>query len=208
MKTYLSAAAAIAVVSALSAQAGTIDFTDPAFASTFPAFGDQSEATLEIDGVNFTFLPTARGTDGFRQAFDDTGLSFGLPGNGMNTLQVIADQDVTYTSLTAEDRTLLNNSTGALFNIQDNGVFVVQDLALPTTFAEVDFNDLSLSAGDVLTIQFSFEARQGFNVLFSSAVLGSLAFETDAGVDPIPLPAGLPLMLGGLGAFAWMRSKS
>ena len=187
---------------------GTIDFTDAAFASTFPAVGDQSVAMVEVDGVNFTIAADARGTDGFRQSFDDAGLSFGVPGNGMNFIDIVADEDVTFTSLVGEDRTLLNRSSAAQFNLLVDGAFIVTELGFPTSFANVDFADIAVDAGETFRIAFSFEARPDFNAIFANAVLGSLDFETAAVQPPaVPLPAGLPLMLAGFGAFAWMRRK-
>lgn len=57
----------------------------------------------------------------------------------------------------------------------------------PNAFTALDFGG---AIGDQLVISFS-----------ASGALG----EFDA--SPVPLPAGLPLLLGGIGAFAWMKRR-
>ena len=72
------------------AAASTLDFSTATYASTF----GPNTANDTVDGVNFTITATARGTDGFRQS--SGGLQFGVPGNGMYSIAIVADQDLQY----------------------------------------------------------------------------------------------------------------
>lgn len=40
-----------------------------------------------------------------------------------------------------------------------------------------------------------------------SAKIRKVVIDTGGDIDPIPLPAGMPLLLAGMGAFAWMRRR-
>lgn len=57
---------------------------------------------------------------------------------------------------------------------------------------EFTFLDFGGAIGDKLVVDFS-----------DSGAVG----EFDAAVSVVPVPAGLPLMLGGIGAFAWMKRR-
>lgn len=65
-----------------------------------------------------------------------------------------------------------------------------------------DNSPVSLAAGTI----YSFDINETGAVV--QAGIASMDLTVAAAIDPIPLPAGLPLMLVGLGAFAWMRRKS
>ena len=146
IKRALSALAL--VLAGGAAQAGTLDFTDAAFASTFPGFGaGNSTASVMVDGALFTVEATdARGTNGFRQ--NANGLSFGLPGNGMNIITITADKDVLFSSLFGVDTTNLTRSTPMRFDATAGGVSVFEDLAIPASAGTVDFADFTLKQGD------------------------------------------------------------
>jgi hypothetical protein len=205
MKYLLGAALALGL-GTFSAQAASIDFTDSAFGTTFPASGDPaSTASVAVDGVNFVVTAEARGTDGFRQSFDSAGLSFGLPGNGMFSISIVADTDVTYESFFGENRTQSGFSTPQLFNLLAGGSMVDTGLSFGTSFGTVDFADLFVAAGTAFVIDVDFTARSGYNSIYAQAILGSLDFSK--AMAPIPLPAGLPLLLLGLGGLALVRKK-
>ncbi|WP_135507366.1 VPLPA-CTERM sorting domain-containing protein [Roseovarius aestuariivivens] len=183
-----------------------------AFDSTFPASGDPaSTAAVSVDGVNFTVTATsARGTNGFRRPGDDAGLQFGLPGNGMNVITIVADQDVTFTSLTGEDLSLSNFTTPMQFNGTAGSLVAFTGIQFPSSLGIVDFTDFTLTSGDALIFAADYSARPGFSVIDATAVLSSLDFSKTVTGGPgaqIPLPAGLPLLLTGLGVLGLARRR-
>jgi len=199
------------VIAGAAVQAGTLDFAGSEFATTFPQAGDpDSVANVTVDGVDFTVTAQARGTNGFRQNSD--GLGFGVPGNGMYSISIVASADVMFESLTGIDRAILSRTTASRFDGTAGGVGVFDDLAIPTALGSVDFADFTLTAGDVFNLAYDFTDRTGFNSIFASATISGLSFSkvvTDPGTNPnaVPLPAGMPLLLAGLGAFAWVRRR-
>ena len=210
----LTSALVAGCLAAGAANAAQIDFTTSDFASTFPQAGDPaSTANVTIGGVEFTITASARGTDGFRQSFDDTGLSFGLPGNGMTQISIVADSDVTYTDITGEDRTNTQFSEPQLGDLLLDGVVVEDNFSFADSFATLNFDDISVTAGQTFVVAADFSPPQTYlyNPIFALFVLGSLGFEVaDEPVDPttpVPLPAGLPLLLAGLGALGIAKRR-
>lgn len=207
-KLVFAACAAMSIGGA--AQAASLDFTDAAFASTFPSSGVTSTATSIVDGVTFTVEATdARGVNGFRQ--DANGLRFGVPGNGMYTITISADQDVTFESMSGIDTSLRARTTSMLFDAYiTGGAMVLSDVAFPETSGTVDFADFDLDAGESLVFAADFSARTGFSSIFASAALTSFSFSKATTPQPsaVPLPAGMPLLLAALGSFAWIRRRS
>lgn len=209
MKTLMSALVA-GVMAAGAVNAAEIDFTDAAFATTFPGVFDQTVATVEVDGVEFTIAAFARGTNGFRQTFDSAGLNFGVGGNGMSAIAITANADVTYTAATGADRSIASFSSGMLFDLDVDGMVALTGLAFGTTSSTIAFPEIAVGAGTEFLFYADFSARAGFDSLFASAVLSGLTFETETITDPttpVPLPAGLPLMLAGLGALGIVKRR-
>lgn len=208
-------AAAWVVASAVQSSAGALDFTDPAFFSTFPSAGSSSEASVTVDGVTFVVQATAAvGSNGFRQDVD--GLRFGIPGNGMQIITVTADQDVVFESMTGSDTSLVTGTLPIRFDgVLDDGAAgvasVIDGLSFGPTRGALDFSDFTLSFGDAFAFSADQTARPGYNALFAGAFLTSFAFSLPAKTvaAPVPLPSGWPLMLAGLGALVLMsRRKS
>ena len=197
-----------AIFLAGSASAATLDLTDPAFANSFPSGGATDSASVTVDGVTFTVEATsARGVNGFRQ--NGTGLYFGIGGNGMNIISITASEDVVFEGITGRDTSLSSRTTPSRYDGSVEGLAVFTDLSLPTTLGTVDFADFTLTQGDTFALAFDFEARTGFSAVFASAAVSGFEFSTigDSSVSAVPLPAGLPLLVAGLGAFGWIRRK-
>lgn len=185
--------------------------------SSLPAWA--SAATIDIDAAGYEL---ASGSD---KTVSITGDGFGIEGGSFDpfvgltvfdggTLTAFSSFDVTSASqyvlgfvsdafstdtatalVGATDVSLMDGAIEVLFeNFTGTGVYAGVD-ALLVTYANANLTtdasgglvDFSDDAGDTSTLRV-----QGLN-----------------DVAPIPLPAGLPLMLGGLACFAWIgRRKS
>lgn len=202
MRHYILSAAAILIAAA--AQASTVDFSDSAFATTFDGIGATSYAT---DGVTFSFSATSQGIDGYRQVAGD-GLNFGVPGNGMRSIAFTADQDINVESLFGHGHTLTSFAGQLPFDIARDGVMLFDNFEFASASDETNSfggSPIFLSAGSTLSITVDFDALNGSPV-FASAVLKSLDFSV-ADIPAVPLPAGAPLLLGGLASFAALRRR-
>lgn len=198
MKTTLLSAAAICVAYAGGANAASIDFTDAFTVVTPSAIPSAPLVITEVsEGVTFTISATARGVDRFVQG--SNGLNFGIPGNGMNSLSLVANQDVSFTGFTGRDNfaTLTGSPSyealiGGVLASSGNGV-------TGSALTGYSFNSgpLALSAGQSFLFQ-----PEAFGVLIGGAI-ASLEFEVAA----VPLPAGLPMMLAGLGLLGLKRKR-
>ena len=209
-KIVASGASAVLLSFGFAGGAGAIplDFTTATYAPTV----DGLSVSDTVAGVNFVITPTARGADGFRQD-GRGGLSFGVPGNGMYTISIVADQDLMYNSMTGIGHGF--NQVGQLpFDIAVGGTEVSGDnMFAPAPHFSVAFETvsfaggpISVAAGQTFLFGVDFVALAGSPVL-ASALVRSLDFSTSPGISPIPLPAGLPLLIGGIGALAVLRRK-
>lgn len=201
MKTFATTLAA-GVFTAAFAQAATLDFTTAPFAtSTVPT------TSATVDGVNFSFVATARGADGFRQG--SGGLSFGVPGNGMYSISIVADQDLVFNSMTGGGHSLTSFADQLPFDVSVEGTDVADDLMFDSfatqtlTFAAAP---VSVSAGEAFLIAVDFDALVGSS-FYASARNGSIDFDL-ASAPAVPLPAGLPLMIGAFAGLGALRRKS
>ena len=189
------------------AQAATLDFTTATYNSTF----GPNVVTDTVDGVTFTITATARGVDGFRQSFD-RGLSFGVPGNGMYGLMIEADQDVVFNSFDGRGHGFPQFAGQLPFTIGLDGA----PASAPFSFASVAMETLgfpngpiALDAGRKLLFNVDFGSLTG-SYFYAQAVIKSFDFNrVIPNVSAVPLPAGLALMLTGLGffGFAGRRKK-
>lgn len=199
MKTFATTLAA-GVFTAAFAQAATLDFTTAPFVtSTVPT------TSATVDGVNFSFVATARGADGFRQG--SGGLSFGVPGNGMYSISIVADQDMVFNSMTGGGHSLTSFAGQLPFDVSVEGTDVADDLMFASSATQtLSFAaaPVSVSAGEAFLIAVDFDALVGSSI-YASARIGSIDFEI---APAVPLPAGLPLMIGAFAGLGALRRKS
>lgn len=210
MKTFFAAAAF--AVTATGAIGATVDFADPAFDSTFGPIIAPFTDTQVIDGVTFNFAAESRGANGYRQIDSVTfvpvtvrtpiGLTFGPGGNGMEYLEFVASEDLIIESLAGIDQSNIDSDTTELpISISVGGVSQGSS-SFSSSGSIWDFADITLTAGTVFRI-----ADAGTGDPNSNAVLGQLQFSIADSVTPVPLPAGLPLMLVGLGALGLAKRR-
>lgn len=186
-----------------AASAATLDFTTSTYDATF----GPNVATDSVDGVNFTITATARGVNGFRQGLG-RGLSFGVPGNGMYTIAIVADKDVEYNSMYGKGHGSTQNAGQLPFDIDVGAVEVSGgNMFTDTTLQTVVFagGPISVSAGETFFFHVDFDALIGNNI-YASALVKSFDFTVDQ-APTVPLPAGLPLMLAGLGGLVVLRRR-
>lgn len=186
-----------------AASAATLDFTTNTYASTF----GPNVATDSIDGVNFTITATARGVNGFRQG-GAGGLSFGVPGNGMYSIAIVADKDVEYNSMYGNGHSLTAFAGQLPFDIDVEGSEVSGgNMFADTSLQTVAFGDgpISVAAGETFFFHVDFDALIGSSI-YASALVKSFDFSVDQ-APAVPLPAGMPLLLAGLGGLAVLRRR-
>ena len=191
-----------------NATASTLDFTTAPYASTF----GPNVATDTVDGVNFTITATARGVNGFRQAFGGGGLGFGVPGNGMYTISITADQDLTFNNMYGRGHVFSQQSASQLsFNIDVDGASQsVGNMFSSNALETVGFVDgpISVLSGQSFFFAIDYSVFAGSSALASAAVRAfDFTVSTTPPPSPVPLPAGFPLLMAGLGAFGLLRKK-
>ncbi len=176
---------------AASASASTLDFTTSTYATTF----GPNVVSDTVDGVNFTVTGFARGVDGFRQGAGG-GLSFGTPGNGMNGIAIVADQDLVFNSMYGFGHGFTLKAGQMPFNASVDGTDVsVGDMFATTALETVGFGSgpIAVAAGQTFLFYADFGSLVGSSI-FASARVKSFDFTVAA----VPVPAGLPLLIGGL----------
>ena len=217
MKYLLGAALALGL-GTFSAQAATVDLTDNSFASVDyvdfvqGAVGPIEEFVEAVDGVLFTF--SAKSVNGqFRNVGTwgdgsfSTGakaLSFGGGGGNTASFTLSVSHDVTLNAFLGFAQQF---NTGAIFDVTGLGVGSLGNAFGTTGFLSTGIpgtngfvgGPLSLVAGQLYT--------------FTTTNNGAATLSHLTGLDftkamaPIPLPAGLPLLLLGLGGLALVRKK-
>ena len=205
---HLFSALAIMVAATGSASAATIDLTDGVFvgdnASSQPGFS--LVATESAAGVNFAIeaLNNLVGYD--RLYISANGITVGGGGGSNTQLGLTVDTDVELTGYgTNSNAFFLNPGT---FDIVDGATTVSSgnSFAFSSTLNSFASGPLTLSAGTEYVLNFTTGAAvQGWLTSFEFNVI-------DPGpgnqAPAVPLPAGLPLLLAGLGAFAVVRRSS
>jgi hypothetical protein len=153
----------------------------------------------DVDGVSFVIEGLAFGVNRIIRTPD--GLDFGRGGNGMTAVNITTDTDIVVNGFTGRDE------YGFGFDELEFGTGV--DLAIipgsygftSTTQSFVAFDaPIEVDAGE--TFKLFFSVAPGLN----EADILSLDFDVVT-APAVPLPAGLPLLAAGIGAFAWMRRK-
>jgi len=218
MSTTSRLIGALLIAASSSATASTINLTDNAFTSVdFVTFaqgpiGPIAEFVETVEGVAFTF--SARSVNGQFRAVGTWGngttnanppfaLSFGGSGGNTSVFTLSASQDVTLDAFTGFAQQFL---TGAIFDVTGAGVsstgnafstsaFLSGGTPVSDSFAG---GPLSLIGGELYTFT---TTNPGAS---TQSHLTSLEFTVPA---PVPLPAGLPLFLAGMGGLAFMRRR-
>jgi len=198
--SYVRSVIAAVAVSSLPAwaSAATIDIDAAGYEL---ASGSDKSVSITADGLGFTGGSSFASGVGFT-AFDAPTFSvfsaFDVTSAGDYSLAFAADSlfaDTANASFGAVEVSLMDGAIEVLFeNFTGTGVYAGVD-ALLVTYANANLTtDASGGLVDFVDLQEDTSTLrvQGLNE-----------------VAPIPLPAGLPLMLGGLACFAWFgRRKS
>ena len=204
MKQLLAAACAT-VISAGAAFASTVDFTDGTFGVATPVGTDFQTITETADGVTFTLTATNNLVGGARWLGSGTGMSSGLQlgGGSGSTLAftLSVDMDVELDGYASTRQTL---ALGApTFDILDGASPLSEGNELAPAGSSFTFasDPVMLMAGTDYTVTVN---NTGAAV---QAGLASIDF-TKVTMSPVPLPAGLPLLLAALGGFALIRRRA
>ncbi|MFL4469042.1 VPLPA-CTERM sorting domain-containing protein [Tateyamaria armeniaca] len=207
-KLFVASSAVLALLGS-GALASTIDLTDGVFAVTGapggPGLGPTA-FTETADGVTFTFSnPISRGTNQF--SLGSTGVAVGGGGVSAFSFDFSVDQDVTLSSYSGYNRGAglvdpsLSLSLGA--TVIDSGV-AFSGTGSNASAAMVEM--FSGGAMPLLTAGVTYSVSVNNPSATTLGFLTAIEFETVA-APPVPLPAGLPLLLAGLGGFAVMRRR-
>ncbi len=211
MKNHLLAGALLLGTPAI--QAGTIDFTDNSFAATPTyAFGGTGPILAFAESVDGAVLAFAGGQ--FRAlgpwgngSFADGVYSLQFGGGAGNTANftLIPSIDVFLNSYTG-----LGGASGninAIFDITGLGVNSIGNTFVTQGF-DGNAGETNPFAGGPLLLQagetYSFTTTNA-----SSNTIGRFySFDVEAATGQIPLPAGLPLFLTGLGLLVQVKRKT
>ncbi|MEQ3708321.1 MAG: VPLPA-CTERM sorting domain-containing protein [Tateyamaria sp.] len=194
----LAAAAIMAFVTLTAAQAATVinqasGLTDPDTLITFDegALADGTSVSNQFDGVSFS---AGIQINTFTYPFPN------VPGRNLRNFSPIAgtfsiffDADVTDATFSMITNTGISSFTALLDGEEVEtfrGLTTVNSTLNFFGFADILFDEIRIAVG-------------GFN---SAMLLDNLAYNVE--IPPtVPVPASLPLMLGGLGAFGVMRAR-
>lgn len=180
-----------------AAQAGTIDFTDDEFAvvqvSLIASNPTVQSFTETADGVTFTFSSLRPATEFNR------GLEFGLGGLRIGgifpgTIGFTTSRDVIFDSYDAG----IGATLGApVLSVLATSVILSRDNPLSAgSGGPFNRGPIAISAG----VNYAFDVpNSGFTTTLAKIASVDFTIAQDA-VPNVPLPAGLPLMLAGLGA--------
>lgn len=204
---FLASSAALALLGS-SALASTIDLTDGVFSVTgAPAVTGLGPTGFSetADGVVFTFSnPSSRGTNQF--SLGNNGVAVGGGGVSAFSFDFSVDTDVTLlgyagfnqTFLVAPNLTLSEGST-----VLDSGVAFSATGSNSSAAVNEAFSG---GAMPLLTAGTIYSVTVNNPGVTTSGFLTAIEFEAVA-AQPIPLPAGLPLLLAGIGGLAWLRRR-
>lgn len=218
MKKFLLAATSVAAF-ATGGHAATVNLSDNSFDRVvFTSFvqgplGPIQEFDEVVDGVTFTFSTAGQfrtvGTwgNGTSNASGPFALQFGGGGGNTSSFVLSVSSDVTLDSFTGHGSP--NGNISSIFDVSGTGVSSVANTfstkgflgtETPVTASFVG-GPLSLTAGQ------SYLFNTTNNSANTSAFFTAFDFSTASTVEPVPLPAGLPMLLAGLGVFGWMRRR-
>ena len=215
MKKFPILLAAAALATTNAAHALTLDLTDGVFTTVTPSIipGDPVVFSDTAGGVTFTFTATNNlvGVNRFISGLGDNfsnGIVFGGGGGSTISFDFTVDTEIEVTGYRGFDQTFLTgvNATlregattldsGVAFNSDGNSA---ADAALEAFAGGASF---LLSAGTV----YSVDVNNASPV--TQSFLTGIEFDLINSPPAVPLPAGLPLLLAGLGSFAWLRRKA
>ncbi|MEM6481618.1 MAG: VPLPA-CTERM sorting domain-containing protein, partial [Pseudomonadota bacterium] len=159
-------------------------FQGPSFNVNWGASGTEYDWSLDYDGENATFT-----FDGVSRMIDV------MPDGNLNALQFFVQ---------ARDLTRFATSTTSVFVDLVNGMATSESIV-----ATDETKEMAFLANETIT---SVSGRVSFLFEIADGATGSpnsrLGFSTKAlDVAPVPLPAGLPLLLAGLGGLALLRKR-
>lgn len=215
MKAFFTAVAMSATCFTSAASATTIDFLDGVFTGSGAVSTGFTQIQEVADGVTFTFVATQNQSGGARfltgsSGLIDNGLHLGGGGGSTIEFEFSVSEDVTLTGY--------SSNTGGGFALQDptfdlldGATILVDDAVLRDPTSTNIFN--TSGENDVVVTGLSVALRAGSTYIFdvdntgagTQSFLTALEFDTASPVAPVPLPAGLPLLLAGLGGLSVLR---
>lgn len=171
-----------------------------------------SAATLSASVADVEYVEPFVGEGELSIVFADIDGSTDATPNGFATLDIVAGFG------TADPTDPSDFAFGGFLDVSDDdGQFLVGDLSsisFGTDLIELSFTNLIGSAagsfGSSVNATINFDDMLGINP-FSAFVDGDFygaSVEISSAVAPVPLPAGLPLLLVSLGGFAVLRRKN
>ena len=206
---FLRLLATTAIITAsTSAYAATIDLTDGVFSVTGAPGGTGLGPTAFTEtaaGVTFTFQnPSSRGTNQF--SIGANGLNFGGGGVSAFSFEFTVDTAIELTGYFGFDQAGLIAANATLSEdgtVLDNGFAFNSDGSSAADAIRRGFGGQSFNLSPTAT----YSVLVNNDSVTTSSFLTGIEFNVPNQPAPVPLPAGLPLMLAGLGAFAWMRRR-
>jgi hypothetical protein len=206
LREYVPAFILALGLAAGSAQASTVDFTDanvvvtpnPSAPTVVTPFATQEVA----DGVTF-IISNIRSGGANGLTFDTTGLRVGGGGLSTQIFSILTDSDVMINSFSGFE-TNPGVLTSPQFSFDIGGTFISTGDVLPATpgIIQPGGGSFSLMAGELLTI-----TTINAGPITTGYLTGFDFIAVTTGTPVVPLPAGLPLLLAGLGGLAIMRRR-
>lgn len=191
MRSFILAAGLVgtyAIGSSVSAATLSASVADVEYAEPFVGEGELAIVLADVDG------------------------STGAMPNGFATLDIVAGFG------TADPTDSSDFAFGGFLDVSDDdGQFLVGDLSsisFGTDLIELSFNNLIGNAagsfGSTVIATISFDDMPGadpFSAFVDGKIYGA-SVDISSAVAPVPLPAGLPLLIAGIGGLAVVRRKT